>query len=30
MDKKLKSEVADRVVEIIQRHTVSDKFKDER
>jgi hypothetical protein len=29
MDKKLRSEVADRVVEIIQRHTVSDKFKDE-
>ena len=29
MDKKLKSEVADLVVEIIQRHTVSDKFKDE-
>ncbi|MGA2217019.1 MAG: hypothetical protein ABSG51_02985 [Terracidiphilus sp.] len=29
MDKKLKSEVADRVVEIIQRHTISDKFKDE-
>jgi len=30
MDKKLKSEVADRVVEIIQRHTVSDKFKEEQ
>jgi hypothetical protein len=29
MDKKLKSEVAARVVEIIQRHTISDKFKDE-
>jgi len=29
MDKKLKREVADLVVEIIQRHTVSDKYKDE-
>ena len=29
MNKKLKSEVAERVVEIIQRHTVSDKYKDE-
>jgi len=29
MDRKLKSEVADKVVEIIQRHTVSNKFKDE-
>jgi len=29
MGGKLKSEVAQRVVEIIQRHTVSDKFKDE-
>ena len=29
LSKKLKSEVADSVVEIIQRHTVSDKFKDE-
>jgi hypothetical protein len=29
MDKKLKREVADQVVEIIQRHTVSDKYKDE-
>jgi len=29
MQKKLKSEVADLLVEIIQRHTVSDKFKDE-
>jgi len=29
MNRKLKSEVALRVVEIIQRHTVSDKFKDE-
>ena len=29
MDRKLKSEVAERVVEIIQRHTVSNKFKDE-
>jgi hypothetical protein len=29
MSRKLKSEVADRVVEIIQRHTVSDKYKDE-
>jgi hypothetical protein len=29
MDKKLKSEVAGAVVEIIHRHTVSDKFKDE-
>jgi len=29
MNRKLKSEVAERVVEIIQRHTVSDKFKDE-
>ena len=29
MNKKLKCEVADRVVEIIQRHTVSDKYKDE-
>jgi hypothetical protein len=29
MDKKLKSEVADLVVEVISRHTVSDKYKDE-
>ena len=29
MDRKLKAEVAERVVEIIHRHTVSDKFKDE-
>ena len=29
MDKRLKREVADRVVEIIHRNTVSDKFKDE-
>lgn len=29
MGKKLKTEVADSVVEIIQRHTVSDKYKDE-
>jgi hypothetical protein len=29
MDRKLKREVADAVVEIIHRHTVSDKFKDE-
>ena len=29
MGKKLKSEVADSVVEIIHRHTASDKFKDE-
>jgi hypothetical protein len=29
MNKKLKGEVAERIVEIIQRHTVSDKFKDE-
>ena len=29
MDKKLKREVADRVVEVIHRHTVSDKYKDE-
>jgi hypothetical protein len=29
MDSKLKHEVADLLVEIIQRHTVSDKFKDE-
>jgi hypothetical protein len=29
MNKKLKCEVAERVVEIIQRHTVSDKYKDE-
>jgi len=29
MDSKLKREVADLVVEIIQRHTVSDKYKDE-
>lgn len=29
MGRKLKSEVAERVVEIVQRHTVSDKFKDE-
>jgi hypothetical protein len=29
MDGKLKREVADTVVEIIHRHTVSDKFKDE-
>jgi len=29
MGKKLKLEVADSVVEIIQRHTVSDKYKDE-
>jgi len=30
MDKKLKSEVAGQVVEIIQRHTVSDKYRDEQ
>ncbi len=30
MDKKLKAEVAARVVEIIHRHTLSDKFKDEQ
>jgi len=29
MDKKLKSEVADTVADIIHRHTVSDKYKDE-
>jgi hypothetical protein len=29
MDRKLKHEVAETVVEIIHRHTVSDKFKDE-
>lgn len=29
MGRKLKAEVAERVVEIVQRHTVSDKFKDE-
>jgi hypothetical protein len=29
MDKRLRSEVTERVVEIIQRHTVSNKFKDE-
>jgi hypothetical protein len=29
MDKKLKHEVAEKVVEIIHRHTVSDKYKDE-
>jgi hypothetical protein len=29
MDKKLKSEVTERVVEIIHRHTISDKYKDE-
>ena len=29
MNRRLKSEVAERVVEIIQRHTVSNKFKDE-
>ena len=29
MNKKLKAEVAERVVEIIHRHTVSDKYKDE-
>jgi hypothetical protein len=29
MDRKLKHEVAERVVEIIHRHTVSDKYKDE-
>src|ERR1019366_4181483 len=29
MNGKLKSEVAETVVEIIHRHTVSDKFKDE-
>ena len=29
MSKKLKSEVSERVVEIIQRHTTSDKYKDE-
>ena len=29
MDKKLKREVAETVVEIIHRHTVSDKYKDE-
>jgi hypothetical protein len=30
MDKKLKHEVAERVVEIIHRHTISDKYKDEQ
>jgi len=29
MGRKLKTEVAERVVEIVQRHTTSDKFKDE-
>ncbi len=29
MGRKLKCEVAERVVEIVQRHTMSDKFKDE-
>jgi hypothetical protein len=29
LDKKLKREVAERVVEIIHRHTISDKYKDE-
>jgi len=29
MDKRLRSEVTERVVEIIQRHTVSNKYKDE-
>jgi hypothetical protein len=29
MDKKLKREVAERVVEVIHRHTISDKYKDE-
>jgi len=29
MNRKLKAEVAERVVEIIQRHTASDKYKDE-
>jgi hypothetical protein len=29
MNKKLKSEVAERVIEIIHRHTVSDKYKEE-
>jgi hypothetical protein len=29
MDRKLKSEVAEKVVEIIHRHTISDKYKDE-
>ena len=29
MDKKFKTEVTERVVEIIHRHTISDKFKDE-
>jgi len=29
MDKNLKREVTEKVVEIIQRHTVSDKYKDE-
>ncbi|HXR37912.1 MAG TPA: hypothetical protein VN776_02415 [Terracidiphilus sp.] len=29
MGRKLKAEVAERVVEIVHRHTVSDKFKDE-
>jgi hypothetical protein len=29
MDKKLKAEVAEKIVEIIAKHTVSDKYKDE-
>jgi hypothetical protein len=29
MDRKLKREISEKVVEIVQRHTVSDKFKDE-
>jgi hypothetical protein len=29
MGRKLKAEVAERVIEIVQRHTVSDKFKEE-
>jgi hypothetical protein len=29
MDKKLKREVADKLVEVIHRHTISDKYKDE-
>jgi hypothetical protein len=29
MNKKIKCEVAERVIEIIQRHTVSDRYKDE-
>jgi hypothetical protein len=30
MDKKLKAEVADLIVKAIERHTISDKFKDEQ